>query len=43
MKDLTLPQKLLVGALTAALLAAGWALWQAYGLPVLLLSAFMLC
>ena len=35
--------RIVIAFLAALVLLAGWALWQAYGLPVLLLSGFMLC
>lgn len=36
-------QRLLVYGVALVLIAAGLLLWRAYGLPVALISAFMLC
>lgn len=35
--------QVLTGAAVITILLSGWALWQAYGLPVALLAAFALC
>lgn len=40
---LTRTQRLLACAIALGLIATGLLLWWAYGLPVALISAFMLC
>ncbi|REF73471.1 hypothetical protein [Paracoccus versutus] len=40
---LTRTQRLLACGIALGLVAAGLLLWRAYGLPVALLTAFMLC
>ncbi|MFC3528122.1 hypothetical protein ACFOMH_08015 [Paracoccus mangrovi] len=40
---LTPAQRVLIGGAALALIAAGLALWNAYGIPVALIGATLLC